>query len=492
MRVTLTIPPWTFRDVYPAAMAEREGFLTDGHGRVTGVTEPLGLLLVAATLRQAGHAPVIVDGYALTDDAWLDALAETAPDAVGLSVMSFGWERSGHLVREIRRRMPRVAIFAGGPHPSAEGKTMLAEQPDLDFVIGGPGECAAPALLSALENGADPGAIEGLVHRRDGQIRENPGHPVKDLDALPFPARDLVDMHSYRPSVGFYNRLPSVSMMTTRGCPRTCRFCVSENTYARRTPVNVLAEIEHCVDRYGARHILFWDEDIAVSKTHINGLCAALESLRARSPISWCASMSIERVRPDLVRAMRRAGCWKILFGLESGATSTLETLGKPTDLSMVADRLKTVRRAGIETYATFMFGTPGETVADGEKTIRFARSLPLDYAVFLYFTPFPGTPYFPDIDRLGRGIGLWSMQAPSFVPHSMTLTEMVGLYERAYRRFYLRPRAIARKITTIRSMDDVMRYVKGFFSLLKLKRLIEGGTPIGASVRGGLAAERA
>ncbi|MCL4235990.1 MAG: B12-binding domain-containing radical SAM protein [Deltaproteobacteria bacterium] len=490
MRVTLTIPPWTFRDVYPAAMAEREGFLADGHGRVTGVTEPLGLLLVAATLRNAGHRPVIVDGYGQTDEAWLDDLVKTEPEAVGLSLMSFGWERSGHLVREIRRRMPRVAILAGGPHPSAAGKAMLAEEADLDYVIGGPGEYAAPALITALENGSDPTATQGLVYRKDGEIRENPGDPIKDLDALPFAARDLVDMRDYRPSVGFYNRLPSVSMMTTRGCPRTCRFCVSENTYARRSAANVIVEIAECVKRYDARHILFWDEDIAVSKSHINALCAALEAFRPR--VSWCASMSIERVRPDLVRSMRRAGCWKILFGLESGATSTLETLGKPTDLSMVADRLTTVRRAGIETYATFMFGTPGETREEGEKTIRFARGLPLDYAVFLYFTPFPGTPYFPQIDRLGRGIGLWSMQAPSFVPHSMSLGEMVGLYERAYRRFYLRPRAIARKLTTVRSMDDVMRYVKGFFSVLKLRRLIDGGIPLGARMRDGLVAERA
>ncbi len=83
-------------------------------------------------------------------------------------------------------------------------------------------------------------------------------------------------------------------------------------------------------------------------------------------------------------------------------------------------------------------------------------------------------------------------MQAPSFVPHSMSLGEMVGLYERAYRRFYLRPRAIARKLTTVRSMDDVMRYVKGFFSVLKLRRLIDGGIPLGARMRDGLVAERA
>jgi len=215
--------------------------------------------------------------------------------------------------------------------------------------------------------------------------------------------------------------------------------------------------------------VVFWDEDIAVKKDHALSLCEGL--LRTRLGISWCASMTVGDVDRELMKIMKRAGCWKLLFGLETGVRKNLDTLGKSLDLSRVRDQLKNVRKAGIESFATFMFGIPGETRSDAEETIRYAKHLPLDYALFLNFAPFPGTELYREMDTLGTFQGIWSTQAVSFVPKTMTLEDLKELRVIAYRRFYLRPRYVLRRLFKIHSMEDVKRNFRGLISALRLRK---------------------
>jgi radical SAM superfamily enzyme YgiQ (UPF0313 family) len=468
MNVLFAIPPWSFPEIYPASMSRAGGPLGDRFGTITGATEPLGMLYMAAVLRRGGFRPAVQDGFNMQPADWLNGIIDAHPDVLALTLSAFSWGKVQPLIPRIREALPDLTIVLGGPYPTAVGPKALESMPQADFVVQGPGETAMLALCQRLAAGTDVSGIPGLCWRHEGGIGCTPKGPVPVLDDLPFPARDLVDMSKYRPSVGFYNRLPSASVITTRGCPRNCSFCVSDSRIAYRSVPSVLAEIEECAVRYGVRHIVFWDEDIAIRRDRLLELCEGLA--RAKHKVTWCASMTIDEVRPDVLKAMKRAGCWKILFGLESGVPKNLATCNKNLDPAMVRSQLALVRAAGIESFATFMFGIPGETRAEAEETIRFATSLPLDYALFLNFTPFPGTGFYDHIEDHGTFQGVWSTQAISFVPHSMTLDDLKELRVLAYRRFYLRPSYILRRALTMRSPEDVLRNLKGLAATLGMK----------------------
>jgi len=427
------------------------------------------MLYLAANLRVHGHEVSILDGYGRQSDDWLEEVKRRSPDLLGLSCSSFSWTKATPLVPRIRAALPRLRIAVGGPHPTGLGGHVLREMPGADYAVWGLGEWALAELCAALEAGGRIPEIPGLARRSGDDIVEAPPVLSPNIDGLPFPARDLVDMAHYRPSVGFYNRLPSASVIASRGCPRRCSFCVSGKQIAFRDAGSVIEEIDECARRYLIRHVVFWDEDIAAKKSLTAALC---EGLRRRAvPVSWCASLCLDRVDLRLIRMMKQAGCWKLLFGLESGVDENLATLGKTAiPIQEIKDRLHLVAREGIETYATFMFGIPGETKEQAKRTIRLACNLPLDYALFLNFTPFPGTKFYGNLETYGRFMGVWSTQVTSFVPHSMTATDLDRLRVKAYRRFYLRPRYVLRRLLGIRSYEDWSRNFRGLVAAILLR----------------------
>jgi radical SAM superfamily enzyme YgiQ (UPF0313 family) len=469
MKVLLATPPWKFSEIYPASMSRTSGPGADRFGTITGATEPLGMLYLSAVLREAGHRPQILDGFGMQPKEWFARIAKEKPDLFGMTLSAFSWSKSVDLIPAVKKMLPDLPIVAGGPYPTAVGKAALKQLLELDYAVRGAGERAIVQLCDAIASGKSVAKIAGLSYRRGTRTYENIPATDQDLDSLPFPARDIIDMTRYKPSVGFYNKLPSASMMTTRGCPRKCKFCVSSTHVQYRSIENVMAEIDECEERYGIRHVLFWDEDIAVKKSRAIELCEALA--RRKRKISWCASMTPASAEPELLKLMKKAGCWKLLFGVETGVQKNLEVLGKQLDLERVGKQLANVKKAGIETFATFMFGIPGETREEAEATIRYACSLPLDYALFLNLTPFPGTALYNNMDEYGTFQGIWSTQSISFVPHSMTLQDLKDLRALAYRRFYLRPGYVLRRGLRMRSREDFSRNVRGLIATLGLTR---------------------
>jgi radical SAM superfamily enzyme YgiQ (UPF0313 family) len=468
MKLLLSIPPWTYED-YPESMMDRQGVASNRWGTITGVSEPLGILSLAAAVRTAGHEPAILDGFAMPEEEWLRRLRAQQPSMLGLSLTAFSFDKAVPLVRKAKEILPDLKLVIGGPYPNAVGPKALEQMPEADYAIRGFAERSLTQLCNDIDAGRCPNRTPQLIYRTAEGIRENPAIASHDMSTAPVPARDLVDMRQYRPSVGFYNRLPSAAMVTTVGCPMPCSFCVSSNTVTYRPPDMVVAEIEELVGRYGIRHVVFWDEDLAIKRSHISAICEGI--LRKGLDISFCGNMVIDRVRPELLALMKRAGCWKLLFGLESGVEKNLKMLGKTfMDRAKIHDRLAMVQQAGIETFATLMFGIPGETRAEAEETIDWATTLPLDYAVFLNFTPFPGTPYYSNLSEYGTFRGMWSNQAVSFVPHTMTLEDLQELRVMAYRKFYLRPRYMVRRLTHLRTRDDWSRSLRGLVATLRLR----------------------
>jgi radical SAM superfamily enzyme YgiQ (UPF0313 family) len=233
-----------------------------------------------------------------------------------------------------------------------------------------------------------------------------------------------------------------------------------------RSAVNIVDEIELLYREHGVTDIAFWDDTFTLSRNRALDFCR--EMVDRKIKVDWAVNARVDRIDRELLAEMKRAGCWRVLYGIESGVQKNLDMLKKGTNLEQIRNAVSLTSEAGIEAYGTFMFGIPGETFEEGVRTIDFACSLPLDYAVFVNLTPLPGTEVYEDL--LAGNItpakfteNRFNFKNVSFVPEGMTEEQIRYLIQTGHRRFYMRPGLIWKKIRSIRSFFDLSKYVRGF-----------------------------
>ncbi|HEC34165.1 MAG TPA: radical SAM protein [Chloroflexi bacterium] len=243
--------------------------------------------------------------------------------------------------------------------------------------------------------------IKGLVWRNGGEVVVNPDRPfIRHLDDLPLPRHDLLPLHKYRAPLV---RGPYAFVVTSRGCPGGCRFCIKHVSYGRsirfRSPENILAELELLVG-LGVRSIHMYADLFTVSREQVVGLCQLIleRGLRLR----WTCNSRVDFVDAEMLRLMGRAGCWMISWGIESGSEEVLRRARKGIVLDQVERALRWAREAGIRNWGYFIIGLPGETEGTIRETIRFAKRLPLDLALFHIAAPYPGSPLFFEVVEQG------------------------------------------------------------------------------------------
>ncbi len=483
MRCALVIPPWRPAEIFPARTA----------GVQLNYWQPLGTLYVASSLEAAGHEVRFLDGAFLSDAEILDALAAFDPRWVGVYATTFGWPKAARTAADVKARVPGAFTCAGGPYPVAMGARCLAEAPGLDAVVTGEGERTAVELVGRLARGEGPGGVLGVAYRDGDAIRVNPPRPLaEDLDALPPPDRTLLaDASRYLPPPAMYRRKPVAVVLTSRGCNRRCIFCFQLDR-ERRTGVRfrsvdgVLAEIELCL-RQGFREIKFIDDTFAADRAR--ALRIAAEIRRRRLDFTWFASACVNQVDPELLRAFKAAGCWAILFGVESGVQKNLNALRKGTTLEQVRSAVRWAKEAGLEVQTSFVFGIPGETYEEALRTIDFACELGADVASFHALVPFPGTwphDHAAELGTVSEELGDFTYQGAAFVPHGMTRAQIRELRQRAFRAFYSRPSFLARKLLRVRRRDDLAVALKGaraLFWLWATKGVFGGPGPAGGAI---------
>ena len=466
MRCALVIPSWRPRDIFPARTA----------GAQLNYWQPLGTLYVAASLKRAGHEVRFLDGAFLSAEAILEELGRFQPGWVGIYATTFGWPGAARMAAEVQERLPGAFSCAGGPYPVAMQAACLSQAPGFDAAVTGEGERTVVELVERLEAGQGLEGVEGVVFRAGDRIVVNAPRPLAtDLDQLPFPDRSLLgDARLYLPPPATYRRSPVAVMLTSRGCNRHCIFCFQLDR-TRRTGVryrsveNVLEEVELCLSQ-GYREIKFIDDTLAEDRERAMRL--AREIRRRRLDFTWFASACVNQVDPELLQAFREAGCWALLYGVESGVQKNLNTLRKGITLAEARDAVRWARRAGIRVQTTFVLGIPGETHAEALRTIDFACELEPDLASFHALAPFPGTPLHDRASEWGtlsEELSDFTYQGAAFVPHGMTREELRELRQRAYRTFYSRPAYLLRKLLGLRSRHDLGVALQGARALLGL-----------------------
>jgi anaerobic magnesium-protoporphyrin IX monomethyl ester cyclase len=234
-----------------------------------------------------------------------------------------------------------------------------------------------------------------------------------------------------------------------------------------RSPEHVVQEIEERVRDYGYREVRFLDDMFVVNHNRVRRIC---ELIRRRGlNLTWYCSSRVDIVSPDILKTMREAGCWAILYGVESGVQRNLDTLRKRSSLDQARAAVRWAKEAGIKVYTPFIFGIPGETFEDGLRSIDFAIELDPYIANFNTLTPLPGTDLYDSL----HGQGHWesntdhaTFQHAAFVPNTMTREELIKLRQIAFRKFYGRPRYIVRRMLEVRTRDDLVTLARGAQSL--------------------------
>ncbi|MDP3728026.1 MAG: radical SAM protein, partial [bacterium] len=297
------------------------------------------------------------------------------------------------------------------------------------------------------------------------------GTMVRDLNTFPLPARHLLDMKKYNSLPNNYRVSENVfQMMTPRGCPYTCTFCASANgKYRQRSVENVIKEIKHLKEKYNVQEIAFWDDIFTMNKQWVLDFCNELE--KENITIAWSCESRLDLINEEIVNAMAKAGCWNMFFGIESGNQEMLDNIKKKTTLEMIRKGVVMVKKSGIEVRGSFILGLPGETPEQGRKTIDFAIELDPDYAQFSIATPFPGTELWNTADKWGtldKNFKDYHIFAPVFVvkgyPNAKELQKMQRL---AFRKFYLRPGYILKRVSKMRNIRDIKRNLKGLKMVL-------------------------
>ncbi len=440
------------------------------------------LLYLAPWLLEDGHDVTYLEGLFLSLEKAITKLREIDPDLIGVTLTSVDWENSRWMLNELKNTFPDAVLVAGGIHPTLWLERCLEECEGLDIVVRGEGEQTMRELVSRLEHSEPLDSVEGLVYRSGDGIEKTPERPVtEDIDSLPFPSHDLVDISAYLPSPTFYKRLPHANIIGARGCPYQCIFCHTDRHVRMRSAVNIVDEIEILYREHGVRDIAFWDDTFTLSEDRAMEFCEEL--LRRRIRVDWAVNARVDRITERLLRKMKEARCWRVLYGIESGVQKNLDRIKKGTTLSQIRNAVKMTADAGIEAYGTFMFGIPGETYEEGLKTIDFACSLPLDYAVFVNLTPLPGSEVYQDLIE-GRITPAkftkdrFNFKNVSFVPEGMTEAQIRYLIQQGHRRFYIRPGLVWKKIRRMRSYLDLKKNVNGFLLLATARYMKEPMEP--------------
>ncbi len=472
MRCALIIPAWTPEEIFSTRTA----------GSQINYWQPLGTLYVGASLRAAGHEVAFLDGSFLSHEAILRRIRELKPDFAGIYATTFGWPAALRTAHDIKALDPATWTCVGGPYPTATADACLADGAGaIDAVVVGEGEETVVEALARLESGGDLAGVAGIVAWSDGRILRNPPRPlIEDLDALPFPARDLLgDRSRYIPAPATYRRKPVAIVTTSRGCDRRCLFCFQMDRERQsgtrgvryRSIENVIAEIEQILQE-GYREIKFIDDSLAADRDRAMRLCAEIR--RRGLDFTWFASICANQADAGLFQAMKDAGCWAVLIGGESGVQKNLNTIRKGATLEQIRGAVAAAKGAGLRVTVPFIFGIPGETFDDALKTVDFAISLNPDLANFHAITPFPGTPLHDRAAEFGTvstHLRDFTFQGAAFVPHSMTRDEILAARQLAFRKFYSRPSFLARRLFSIRSLEDCRTAITGLRSLYWLWR---------------------
>ena len=455
MKILFLVPPETvsLESSVPKALEGGKGYYPK-----------LGLLYVASYYeRETGNTATFIDcpPENVSEETMLARVREIKPDMVAMSIMTFNLLDALRTAKVLKLENPSLTVCLGGPHVNLYPKETLS-LPEIDYVVFGEGERIFTRLTLALEKEEESlSAINGLGWKKNNVPYINPAETeLLDLDKLPFPARHLVDVSSYQHIIGEGRQF--FTIQATRGCPAACTFCDIRKTKFRiRSPESVVDEIEELV-KMGVDDLFFVDDTITIDKKNVLAICNLIVERKIK--INFKISARVDTINPEVLAALKKSGCYRIHFGIESATPKHLQYLQKGQTPEKVERAIKMTRNANIGFFAYMMIGIPHETKEEMFATVDFAKKLKPDYAQFSICTPYPKVELY--YQMLNEGIvpeDYWQKFAENPTPEfkirfwnkDFTEEELREIQDQCHARFYSSPTYIMKQITQLKSWTD-------------------------------------
>ncbi len=411
------------------------------------ITPPLGIGYLSSYLKSKKIDCQVIDGLNL-DLSNREIVARVRHvDVVGISVLSYYFLEAIDLAKKLKKAGKIVVI--GGPHASTLPLLTL-QKTGADYIAIGEGEEVFFKLINQLKQGKRKKDI-----KLDGIISSSYKKPVfapftKNLSSLPMPDWDQIDPLYYKkaPHGGIVSNFPVAPMLTTRGCPYECKFCASPFLWKRkirfRDPSEVVREIEYLVKKKGVKEVQFEDDNFTLDRAHAEKVCKGI--LKKKIKVAWCTPNGIraDKVDKKLLTLMKKAGCYSVAFGIESGNQKILANILKHEKLEIIKKAVIMAHEVGLLTQGFFIFGLPGETKETVDETINFAKSMPLDKAQFLLLDIIPGSALWNELKFRSRvNWRINSFHEVSWLPPTIDKKTLSNVLPKAFLGFYLRPKQI-------------------------------------------------
>lgn len=456
----------------------------EGHG---GKALPLNLAYLAAYLRKIrpdiNISVLDCEGLGLHYPEIEKKIREFSPDIVSITAPTPAFLQVLEICRIIKDISPKIITVLGGPHPTALPEETTKEK-NIDISVVFEGEITFTELVDAIDKGKPLGDVRGIYFKdKNGNLYQTEKRePIKDLDSLPFPARDLFPLEIYfPPPTKRISDKKAGNMITSRGCCYQCTYCMASFMWQRRVRFrsikNVVDEIEECINKYGISEFNFHDELFTISKERTIEFCQ--EVLERNLDIAWVCMVRVDYIDEETLRWMKKAGCKKIMFGFESGSQMILDLMKKRVALEKAEEAVKLVKKFGIKTAGNFMLGNIGETEETIRQSINLAKKLNTDTMAFFVASPYPGTEFYQTAKEKGyfrpdfewKDFTLVSNNLPPLNLPGLPAERILYWQKRAYREYYLRPRYILGKIFSIRNIVDLKNLYNGAKLFLRLEK---------------------
>jgi radical SAM superfamily enzyme YgiQ (UPF0313 family) len=367
----------------------------------------------------------------------------------------------------IKQVDPKIQVVVGGPHPTVVPEETLEDE-NIDCVVLGEGELALSKFIERVSNREQQYDLDGIAYRTDGHTVVNPPADfISDLDSMPFPAWDLLDVRRYFNKQGhavIQLHRQYMPIMTSRGCPYRCAYCHSifGKKYRTRSPENIVEELKILSSQYGIREIHVEDDSFNIDLARAKSIFEKLAASGLKLKINFPNGIRLDFVDQELLNKMISAGVYRVSYAVETVSSRIQDLIHKKVDLDRASETITQTSERGISTNGYFMIGFPDETREEMLETIDYAVKSDLHTASFFIVTPFPGTELYRAAVQKGkvhpREYRNFHFRDVSFNLSLVPDDELIGLKRKAFRNFYSRPSRMWRIFKTTPNKMEVLR----------------------------------
>jgi anaerobic magnesium-protoporphyrin IX monomethyl ester cyclase len=428
---------------------------------------PLGMLYLATMLKQEGFEVSLLDQAAkgFTIDETVKWIKKEDPEVVGFSTLASSGRTAAITAGEVKKENPDAEIVFGNYYATFNADRVMQKYPWVDIIVRSEGEITTLELAKCLKNKESLKNVSGLTFREKGKIISTTDRPlIRDVDSLPFPDRELLDV-DYHSEVAGAITAPEkfTTVLSSRGCPFMCRFCgcqrFARGVWRSRSAENTVEELR-LLASVGYKQFFYVDDSFTVNPKRVITICK--EMRKEKIDLDWVCEGRVDSCSYAMMREMVKAGCKIIYFGIESANQRILDYYNKRITPKQAENAVKTARKAGMNTIvSSFIVGAPTETVEEIENTLRFARKIPIDFPQFNILGVFPGMDIWDELKAKGElkeeeywETGAWASQmSPDCLPPEVIRL----LIEKHFNAFLMRPKFL---------ISEALRTVKSKFRL--------------------------